>query len=227
MRYYGQWMRDEAEKRIGHLYPKVTLPAENGGGEATVIAWLWARTVTCPNPACRAQMPLVRSFWLSTKTGKQAWVEPVVDRTGYVPVVRFEVKTGRGKAPDPPKVGRGAKFKCIACGQVASKKSVRGEFQAKKNSAQLMAIVAEGHGGRIYLPPDPEHDVVRGPRPDRIALRYGPHDTTHIADMAKRTTKWLLNFTRPTTRMTLPRAATLRTVAKVQFARTTTHGTIS
>ena len=68
--YYGQWMRDEAEKHIGHLYPNITLPKEYGGGPATVIAWLWARTVQCPNPACGAQMPLVRSFWVSTKPGK-------------------------------------------------------------------------------------------------------------------------------------------------------------
>ena len=79
VRYYGHWMRDEAERRIGHLYPKVKLPEEHGGGEATVIAWLWARTVKCPNPACGAEMPLVRSFALSTKKGKQAWVEPIVD----------------------------------------------------------------------------------------------------------------------------------------------------
>src|SRR6266699_367099 len=79
IRYYGKWMRDEAKKRIGHLYPKVTLPKEYGGGEATVIAWLWARTVVCPNPACGAHMPLVRSFYLSKKKGKEIWVEPEVD----------------------------------------------------------------------------------------------------------------------------------------------------
>jgi putative DNA methylase len=85
VRYYGKWMRDEAEKRIGHLYPKLELPPyygkpkEHGGAEATVIAWLWARTVKCPNPACGCQMPLVRSFQLSTKKGKEAWVEPVID----------------------------------------------------------------------------------------------------------------------------------------------------
>ncbi|MGH7451914.1 MAG: DUF1156 domain-containing protein [bacterium] len=84
VRYYGKWMRDEAEKRIGHLYPKVQLPSPPGRGagaegqEATVIAWLWARTVKCPNPACGATMPLVRSFWLSTKKAKKARVKPVV-----------------------------------------------------------------------------------------------------------------------------------------------------
>ena len=93
VRYYGKWMRDEAERRIGHLYPKVQLPKEYGGGEATVIAWLWARTVKCPNPACGAQMPLVRSFELSTKKGKEAWVEPIIDHENKT--VRFEVRTGK------------------------------------------------------------------------------------------------------------------------------------
>ncbi len=81
IRYYGKRMRDEAEKRIGHLYPKVSLQNEQGGGEATVIAWLWTRTVTCPNPACGTKMPLVRSFYLSKKKGKEVWVEPHVDYT--------------------------------------------------------------------------------------------------------------------------------------------------
>ena len=74
VRYYGQWMREEARKRIGHLFPEVELPKEYGGGKAPVIAWLWTRTVKCPNPACGCQMPLVRSFDLSTKKGKRAWV---------------------------------------------------------------------------------------------------------------------------------------------------------
>lgn len=92
VRYYGQWMRDRAFERIGYLYPKVKLPAEQGGGEAPVIAWLWARTVTCPNPACGAKIPLARSFALSTKPGKKAWVEPEVDYA--TKTVRFLVRSG-------------------------------------------------------------------------------------------------------------------------------------
>src|SRR5229473_8080951 len=100
IRYYGKWMRDEAERRIGHLYPKVTLPKEYGIGEATVIAWLWVRTVPCPNPACGAQMPLTSKWWLSKKKGKEAWVEPHVDHTVTPPAIRFSVETGKGKPQD-------------------------------------------------------------------------------------------------------------------------------
>ena len=158
VRAYGAWMRDEAERRIGHLYPKVRLPKEHGGGEATVIAWLWARTVTCPNPACSARMPLVRSFALSTKKGKEAWVEPIVDRTAKT--IRFEVRTGRGTPPEPPKVGRGANFRCIVCGQVAPDEHVKADGRAKRMDAQLMAIVAEGVRGRTYVAPNEEHERV-------------------------------------------------------------------
>ena len=151
VRYYGQWMRDEAEKRIGHLYPKVELPEEHGSGEATVIAWLWARTVKCPNPACGCQMPLVSSFKLSTKKGKEAWIEPIIDRSQQPPIVNFEVKTGKGTPPEPAKIGRGAKFRCLVCNEVANENDVRNEFCAKRNHAQLVAIVAEGDRGRVYL----------------------------------------------------------------------------
>lgn len=95
VRYYGQWMRDEAFKRIGHLYPKVNIPSDHGEQEATVIAWIWARTVKCANPGCGCQMPLVRTFQLSTKKGKEAWIEPIVDQSGKIPTISFEVKTGK------------------------------------------------------------------------------------------------------------------------------------
>ncbi len=152
VRYYGHWMRDEAEKRIGHLYPKATLP---GGGEATVIAWLWARTVKCPNPACGAQMPLVRSFALSTKKGKETWVEPVVTpgSSGNPPAIAFEVKTGKGTPPEPPKLKRGANFKCIACNMPTEGDYIKAEGMAGRMGSQLMAIVAEGKNGRAYLSP--------------------------------------------------------------------------
>lgn len=167
VRYYGKWMRDEAEKRIGHLYPKVKVTKEMAksrpdlqpyvGQELTVIAWLWARTVQCANPACGARMPLVSSFWLSKKQGKKAWVEPVVDRANKS--VRFEVQTGEGPPPDPPKISRGAKFKCIVCGELAEDQHIKDQGVAGEMSAQLMAVVAEGQRSRVYLSPNEEQAI--------------------------------------------------------------------
>jgi putative DNA methylase len=151
VRYYGKWMRDEAEKKIGHLYPKVTLPKEHGGGEAIVIAWLWARIVKCPNPACGAQMPLARSFTLSTKKGKQAWVEPVVTGNQY----HFEVHTGQGKPREGTVNRTGAR--CLCCNTPVPLNHIRAEGKASRMGQRLMAIVAEGTRGRVYLAPDEEH----------------------------------------------------------------------
>ena len=161
IRYYGQWMRDEAEKRIGHLYPKVKLPKEYGGGEATVIAWLWARTVASPNPAAKgAHVPLVRSFWLSTKPGKKAWVEPVVDQNTMT--YRFEVRTGVPENETVVRAGtktsRGAHFRCLLTDTPITGEHIKAEGQAGRMNAKLMAIVAEGPAGRVFLPPMDSHE---------------------------------------------------------------------
>jgi len=158
IRYYGKWMRDEAMNRIGHLYPKVILPKEYGGGEATVIAWLWARTVTCPNPACGIQMPLISSFWLSKKKGKETWIEPKIDYAETPPIISYSIKSGKGQPPDPSKVGRGAQFQCLCCSNVASEEYIKNEGTSKRIGTQLIAIVAEGKSGRIYLSPTLENE---------------------------------------------------------------------
>src|SRR5579885_705394 len=156
VRYYGQWMRDRAWERIGHLYPKVKLLKEQGGGEATVIAWLWARTVKCPNPACGAQMPLVRSFVLSSKPGKKAWVEPIVDHRAKT--VRFEVRTGTETAPEGTVNRLGAR--CLICSTSVPLDHIRAEGSAKRMREQLMAVVVEGSRERIYLSPPGEHEQI-------------------------------------------------------------------
>lgn len=150
VRYYGEWMKKEAFKRIGHLYPKVKVPKEQGGGEATVIAWIWARTVKCPNPACGCDMPLASSFELSKKKGKEAYVQPIIEGRN----IRYEVRYGKN-APEPSKTARG-KFRCVVCGETATGEYVRTEFSAKRASVQLMAIVAEGKTGRLYISPNDE-----------------------------------------------------------------------
>jgi len=160
VRYYGKWMRDEAEKRIGDNYPSVKITQENIredikklgiglGDELKVITWLWARTVKCPNPACGAEMPLVASYTLSAKKGKNVYISPSVEGKK----VFFKVISSKQK-DIPPKVGRGAQFRCLACGQIASEKNIRTEIINKRVGTQLMAIVAESLKGRVYLSPD-------------------------------------------------------------------------
>ena len=242
VRYYGRWMRDEAEKRIGHLYPKVEVteamaaerPDLKGyvGRKLTVIAWLWARTVKSPNPAfAQVDVPLASTFMLSTKKGKEAWVEPVIEAGGY----RFTVKTGAPEAgapeagvpeagaseagvpeagvpvagtseagvPDdgalgngnvgvpraqashpsssggsirpgngvsredtgvPPaqgtKQGRGANFRCLMSDAPIPGDYIKAESMAGRMNARLMAIVAEGDFGRVYLPSTVEHEEI-------------------------------------------------------------------
>ena len=173
VRHYGQWMRDEAEKRIGHLYPPVEItsalvrerpdlkPYE--ARKLTVIAWLWARTVKSPNPAfADVDVPLVSTFILSTKKSKEAYVEPMTEGRGY----RFTVKVGAAPDPDAAKVGtklsRGANFRCLMSGSPISGDYIKAEGQAKRMGARLMAVVAAGDHGRIYLAPPADHQETAG-----------------------------------------------------------------
>lgn len=189
VRYYGQWMRDEAEKRIGRLYPKAKLP---DGSEARVIAWLWTRTVRSPDPAAKGVMvPLISSFMLSTKEGRKTWVELVIDPiapNGH----RFEVRTGALSKADEErlkkgtKTARGTHFSCILTGSAITPDYVREEGSNGRLSARLMAIVCEGRkgkaghfgegsekgDGRVYIAPVAMHE--------RIATSATPSDTAGL-----------------------------------------------
>lgn len=185
VRRYGAWMRDRAKERIGHLYPKVRV----GGSEHTVIAWLWARTVTCPNPGCRAEMPLVRSFELSRKKGKETYVEPIVEGA----TVRFEIRTGKGAKPGT--VSRQGAT-CIVCKTAVSFTHVRAEGKARGLGARLMAIVADGQRGRIYLPPSHEHEeLAASAKPDWEPEGELPHNPRDFKTPNYGMTEWKHLFT--------------------------------
>ena len=159
VRRYGKWMRDQAEKRIGHMYPKVKI----SGVEVTVIAWIWARTVTCPNPACAGTMPLVRSFWLGKKKGKERYLVPIPEGKH----VRFEI-AGPDGVPREGTVGRTGAV-CLLCGTPVPLSYIREEGKAGRMGAQLMALAAEGTRQRYYVAPSEEHEnAARVPRPDDV-----------------------------------------------------------
>lgn len=170
VRRYGHWMREEAQKRIGYLYPQVEITEEMAaerpdlqeyvGQKLTVIAWIWARTVKSPNPAfSHVDVPLASTFVLSSKAGKEAWVQPVVEGDSY----RFVVCMG--KPPEEAKNGtkvsaKGANFRCLVSGSPVVATYVKEQGIAGHMGARLMAIVAEGVRGRVYLSPLPEHEAL-------------------------------------------------------------------
>lgn len=190
VQHYGQWLRDEAEKRIGHLYPKITAP---GGTEHTVIAWKWARTVISPNPANPIETPLVNSWWLSKKKGKEAWVKAtVVD--GQVQYKVQHNADGPKKGEDGTRVGRGGIS--LADGTPISADYIKEQGVQRGLGSHLIAIVAEDKKGRLYLSPNAEHmaaSLVEAP--DDIPRQELPYDPRNIWTPAYGLTKFSDLFT--------------------------------
>lgn len=170
VRYYGKWMRDEAERRIGHLYPNVEVTAEMAKGRPdlkpyigkslSVIAWLWARTVLSPNPAFAGiEVPLAATFMLSSKAGKETYVEPRIEANGY----RFEVRLGRPAhehlVKNGTKLGRGANFRCLMSGTPIAARYIYAEANAGRMGSRLMAIVVDSDHGRLYIPPSADQEA--------------------------------------------------------------------
>ena len=189
VRRYGKWMRGEAYKRVGHLYPPIEItkamvherpdlkPYE--GKQLKVIAWLWARTVKSPNPAfAHADVPLASTFILCSKKGQEAYVKPIIENANYHLTVR--IGTPPPEAETGTKFGRGGNFKCLMSGSPISVQSIRDAGKAGLMGKRLMAIVVEGTRGRIYLPPVPEAaDAVRVISPTwtpDLAIANNPRD---------------------------------------------------
>lgn len=187
VRYYGRIILDSARAKIGHLYPKVQLSKEQGGGEATVIAWIWARTVASPDPAARGEhVPLISTFWLSTKKGGEAWLEPVVDnvkrswrfivRTG-VPKDRVAVKAGT-------KTGR-AQFRCLLTGAPIPDHYIKAAGIADGLGTALLAIVAQGRRGRVYASAGVEHkDAALATQPENAPSEELVFDSRYLTPPA-------------------------------------------
>lgn len=161
---YGEWMREKAWKRIGHLYPQVDLPKEYGGGKGTVVAWIWARTVPSPDPAFSgSQVPIASSFLLSSKSGKEVWVEPVVDKQTKMITYRIRHKGTASEiavAKEGTKAGRGANFLCKLSDTAITSKHITSAGKSGQMGQRLIAIVAEGKRGRAYIEPSEEHEAI-------------------------------------------------------------------
>ncbi len=164
IKYYGEWMREKAWERIGHLYPQVDLPKEHGGSKGTVIAWIWARTVPSPDPAfSNVEVPIASSFLLRTKVGKEAWVEPIVDKQAKT--ISYRIRHGGTKAEiaaakEGTKAGRGANFRCLMSDTAITPDYVKSNGRAGKMGQTLIAIVAEGNRSRAYVAPTEAHEAL-------------------------------------------------------------------
>jgi len=155
---YGLWMREAAQDRIGKNYPKTTLA---NGEKAEVIAWIWARTIRCTNPACGISSPLVKSWWLSKKPERPAYVVPsVYVGTDGTKQVKFTVSMDAANVPTDKTDGTVSRngANCFACGTAMPLMYVREEGVAHRMGAQLMAVVGAGYKRREYMSPTPEHE---------------------------------------------------------------------
>lgn len=191
VRRYGEWMRDEAERRIGHLYPKATL---EDGSKATVIAWIWARTVTCPNPACGIEMPLVRSWWLGKKKDKVAYVVPSVVDGKVEFAIGHDPKNAPTVATDGT-VGRTGAT-CVSCATGVPLEYVRSHSRKVGLGAKLMAVVAEGNRSRVYVAPTDLQVVAADvPRPENMPQGALPEKALSFRVQAYGMTEWVDLFT--------------------------------
>ena len=189
IRYYGAWMREEAHKRIGHLYPPVELPT---GITATVVAWLWARTVPCINPACNLQMPLMKTFQLSRKKGHEHWTKPVVDRKSNT--ISFVVQDHGEGVPKGGTVNRTGAY-CFACGSAVKLPYVREQAKAGKIREIMTAVVAAGERRKLFLSPTDEHVQVAMAATPRWRPRQAIIDTPKVSSLGYGMTHWHQLFT--------------------------------
>lgn len=189
VRYYARWMNSEAKRRIGYLFPTAKLP---DGNEAAVFAWLWARTIPCPNPACGVHMPLMKTFQLSKK-GNPHWTRPVVDRPKES--IRFVVQDHDDGVPAGGTVGRMGAI-CLACGSAAPLSYIRKRARAGDLGEQMIAVVAEGNRKRLYLSPSDEHvQASLAARPEWLPTGNLPEKALGFRVQAYGFTRWHQLFT--------------------------------
>lgn len=217
VRHYGKWLRDEAARRIGHLYPQVEVTAEIARGRpdlkpligrrCNVIAWLWARTVKSPNPAfASVDVPLTSTFVLSSKPNQDVWLEPVYRDGGYSFTVRVGKLKDGNPAPNGTKLGRGH-FRCLMSRDTntpISGEYIKTEGRAGRMGVRLLAVVVESDRGRVYLPPSQDvEEVAQKAQPawkpeveffqQALGFRVGNYGLTRWSDLF--TTRQLIALT--------------------------------
>jgi len=190
IRYYGRWMREAAYQRIGYLYPKAKLP---DGTEATVGAWLWARTVPCANRACRVPIPLIKTFQISKKKDNEHWTRPIIDQEAKT--LSFVVHNHNSGVPERGTVNRNGAV-CVACRQPIKLKSIREQAKEDKMGEILTAIVAEGARKKLFISPtDEQIQIALSAIPPRRPSGKLPKQAANLAVLGYGFTDWHQLFT--------------------------------
>lgn len=148
---YGTAIRHELANRLTSMYPDAL---EQDLDNKRVYAWIWTRTVTCPNPACSCQMPLANSYVLSKLKNREFYVQPEVQGKA----VSFHVLKGvSGSSQQGNKIGSsGARFKCPVCGEITTDEYVKSMGRKNQLGIQLMSVGYEGPNGKEYYSPTEE-----------------------------------------------------------------------
>lgn len=200
IRYYGAWIREEARQRIGHLYPDVLLP---DGKKATVVAWLWARTVPCINPACGLHMPLMKTFYVCKKKGNEHWLKPVVNPElntlswvvqSAAPYSQISSSIEQDEGVPKPTVSR-TDAHCIACGSAVKLDYARTQARAGKMGETMTAIVAEGKTKLFLAPTEEQLHVAMSAESPRRPRQAMPNNPTLVSGRGYGITHWHQLFT--------------------------------
>ena len=155
VKHYGKWMREQAFERIGHLYPQVDLPKEHGGGKATVIAWIWSRTVSEPGPRVRGCAGAHRFEFpaefqgLARKPGSSpSWTKP---RRRFLIVSTKAARRGRSPWPRAgTKAGR-AVFRCLLSDTAITSDYVKSQGQSRRDGADIDRHCRRRESGGVFI----------------------------------------------------------------------------
>jgi len=128
---WGNFVLDEAKKELGRFYPA-------DEDDSIPVGYIWARTIRCSNPACGAEIPLVRQTWLAKKKNKKVAYKLIPNGNK----IGFEIREGEDIDFDPEKgTTARAKVVCPCCGTGISADENRRQFQEGKSGQRMIVVV--------------------------------------------------------------------------------------
>lgn len=154
--FYAKKLLTETEKEIGHLYPK----DEKG---KKPIVYYWAKIAVCSNPSCKADVPLLRQFYLCNKKDKQIYLNPIIREKN----ICFEI--GKGKSDREGFVSRG-NMKCPVCGSITDVKKIKEQSILGELKQKIVAVIYDSENGKEYRTPREDENEILNDLPEDIEI---------------------------------------------------------